>query len=112
MLKALGRLLQQNPDHWDSRTQDDRPIQPNDWSYGDDRRPSFGGSKSTWSSSRNPPRGSERLSLGSLVVLLDRRPILFSSKAWKFTQVVVSAFSFSMGFWFPCIAQAVYDPRN
>lgn len=48
------------PDRWGSSRQDDRTSQPSDRWRSDDRKPSFGaggGSKSTWSSSRVPPRG-------------------------------------------------------
>ncbi|XP_030949558.1 eukaryotic translation initiation factor 3 subunit A-like [Quercus lobata] len=48
------------PDRWGSSRPDDRTSQPGDRWRSDDRRPSFGaggGSKSTWSSSRVPPRG-------------------------------------------------------
>ncbi|KAJ7977898.1 Eukaryotic translation initiation factor 3 subunit A [Quillaja saponaria] len=46
------------PDRWGRNRSDDRPSQPSDKWRSDDRRPSFGGSpRSTWSSSKIPPRG-------------------------------------------------------
>ncbi|KAF3447821.1 hypothetical protein FNV43_RR08527 [Rhamnella rubrinervis] len=58
--EGSGQAAPPEPDRWGSRRQDDRPPQPTDRWRSDDRRPSFGGSRSSWSSSRNPPRGSER----------------------------------------------------
>lgn len=56
-----GQAPPPEPDRWGSSRQDDRPSQaPSDRWRNDDRRPAFGGSRSSWSSSRNPPRGSER----------------------------------------------------
>uniref|UniRef100_A0A5B6YH07 Eukaryotic translation initiation factor 3 subunit A n=1 Tax=Davidia involucrata TaxID=16924 RepID=A0A5B6YH07_DAVIN len=57
-----GQAPPAEPDRWGSRRQDDRTSQPSDrWGRSDDRRPSFGGagsgSRSSWSSSRIPPRG-------------------------------------------------------
>ncbi|GMP60101.1 hypothetical protein CsSME_00023110 [Camellia sinensis var. sinensis] len=50
------------PDRWGSSRPDDRPAPPRDsWRSSDDRRPAFSGAasgpRSTWSSSRVPPRG-------------------------------------------------------
>ncbi|KAA8545218.1 hypothetical protein F0562_020002 [Nyssa sinensis] len=57
-----GQAPPAEPDRWGSSRQDDQISQPSDrWGRSDDRRPSFGGSgsgpRSTWSSSRVPPRG-------------------------------------------------------
>lgn len=57
--EGSGQAPPQEPDRWGSSRQDDRPSQPGDRWRSDDRRP-FGGSRSSWSSARNPPRGSER----------------------------------------------------
>ncbi|XP_024028195.1 eukaryotic translation initiation factor 3 subunit A [Morus notabilis] len=48
------------PDRWGRH--DNRPSQPSSdrWRSSDDRRPSFSSGRSSWSSSKNPPRGSER----------------------------------------------------
>jgi len=62
---ATGQALPSEPDRWGRRDDRDRPA-GDKWrsddrrSFGDDRR-GFGGgerSRSTWSSSRGPPRGS------------------------------------------------------
>ncbi|KAL7239738.1 hypothetical protein ACSBR2_005588 [Camellia fascicularis] len=50
------------PDRWGGSRPDDRPAPPRDsWRSSDDRRPAFSGAasgpRSTWSSSRVPPRG-------------------------------------------------------
>ncbi|KAF3449232.1 hypothetical protein FNV43_RR09960 [Rhamnella rubrinervis] len=45
------------PDRWGSSRPDDRLSQPGDRWRSDDRRPSLGGSRSSWSSSRNLSRG-------------------------------------------------------
>ncbi|XP_015897687.3 eukaryotic translation initiation factor 3 subunit A [Ziziphus jujuba] len=59
--EGSGQAPPPEPDRWGSSRHDDRPSQPpNDKWRSDDRRPTLGGSRSSWSSSRNPPRGSER----------------------------------------------------
>lgn len=54
-----GQAPPSEPDRWGSSRQDDPTSQPSDRWRTEDRRPSFGGggSRSTWSSSRIPPRG-------------------------------------------------------
>ncbi|XP_041017495.1 eukaryotic translation initiation factor 3 subunit A-like [Juglans microcarpa x Juglans regia] len=54
-----GQAPPPEPDRWGSSRQDDPTSQPSDRWRMEDRRPSFGGSssRSTWSSSRIPPRG-------------------------------------------------------
>ncbi|XP_059652352.1 eukaryotic translation initiation factor 3 subunit A [Cornus florida] len=59
-VESSGQAPPPEPDRWGSGRQDDRTSQTSDRWQRDDRRPSFGGgsgSRSSWSSSRVPPRG-------------------------------------------------------
>ncbi|KAG7964737.1 hypothetical protein I3843_09G185500 [Carya illinoinensis] len=60
--ESSGPAAPPEPDRWGGNRQDDRTPQAGDRWRSDDRRFSSGGPRfaSTWSSSRNPPRGSER----------------------------------------------------